>query len=432
MLRRPVRILMLSLLALLPAASAHAVLTPTTATIGWTAPGDDSVSGTATRYDVRLSTTLIDAGNFAAALRLSSVSAPHAAGTAESFLVTGLTPSTTYFVAIKTADEVPNWSGLSNVISFTTPASTDSIRPAPLAVALGTLTDVSVQLTWNATGDDSLTGTAAGYDVRWSASPINDANFAAATSVSSGVSAPAAPGSAQSVTIGGLNRTADLYFAIKVRDGVNHWSALSNVVLAPHLLDTAPPATPSGLTAAKEAAGVHVHWNANSEADLAGYHVFRALASVGPWTQLDASALAATDFVDASAPDSASLYYCVSAYDQTGNVSARSAAYRAWLKAGSIAALKLQPAYPNPSHAGDPVTLPVAVPVTGAADGKLVILDSAGERVRTIELRGLTPGVTPVMWDGRNDAGRSVAPGVYRAWLTLGGTQQVSKLVRQP
>jgi flagellar hook assembly protein FlgD len=92
----------------------------------------------------------------------------------------------------------------------------------------------------------------------------------------------------------------------------------------------------------------------------------------------------------------------------------------------------MQPAYPNPSHASDPVTLPLDVPTTGAADGKLVILDSAGERVRTIELHGLTPGVTPITWDGRNDAGRSVAPGVYRAWLTVGGTQQVSKLVRQP
>lgn len=432
MLRRQVRILMLTLLALLPAASAHAVLTPTTATVAWTAPGDDSLSGTAAQYDLRLSSSPINASNFAAAQRIVGVPAPHAPGTAESFLLTGLTPSTSYFVAIKTADEVPNWSGISNVLTFTTPASTDSIRPAPLAIALGSLTDVSVQLTWNATGDDSLTGTAAAYDVRWSTSSINDANFAAATAVSSGVPAPAAPGTPQSVTIGGLNRTVDLYFAVKVRDGVNQWSAISNVVAAPHILDTAPPATPSGLTAAKEVAGVHVHWNANAEADLAGYHVFRAIDATGPWTQLDGSVLATNDYTDAAAPDSSSLYYQVSAFDQAGNVSARSGAFHLWLKAGNITALKLQPAYPNPSRASDPVTLPLDVPVTGAADGKLVILDSAGERVRTIELRGLTPGVTPITWDGRNDSGRSVAPGVYRAWLTVGSTQQVSKLVRQP
>ena len=432
MLRRQVRILMLSLLALLPAASAQAVLTPTSATIGWTAPGDDSLSGTAAQYDLRLSTSPLSAANFAAATRITGVGAPNAPGTAESFLLTGLTPSTIYYVAIKTADEVPNWSGISNVVTFTTPASLDSLRPASLAIALGTLTDVSVQLAWTASGDDSLTGIAAAYDVRWSAAPITEQNFAAATAVASGVPTPSAPGTAQNVTIGGLDRSVDLYFAVKVRDAVNHWSALSNVVLASHILDTAPPATPRGLSAAKEAPGVHVRWAANSEPDLAGYHVFRAIDAAGPWTPLGSGLVVTNDYVDASAPDSASLWYQVSAIDRTGNESARSGASRVWLKAGNISALRMRPAYPNPSHSSDPVTVPLEVPVTGAGDGKLVILDSAGQRVRTIELRGLTPGVTPITWDGRNDAGRSVAPGVYRAWLTVAGTQQLSKLVRQP
>ena len=36
------------------------------------------------------------------------------AGSAEEFTVTGLAPLTTYYFALKTADKVPNWSGLSN------------------------------------------------------------------------------------------------------------------------------------------------------------------------------------------------------------------------------------------------------------------------------------------------------------------------------
>ena len=45
---------------------------------------------------------------------------PSAAGTSELFTLTGLTAATTYHFAIKSADEVPNTSGLSNVPSFTT------------------------------------------------------------------------------------------------------------------------------------------------------------------------------------------------------------------------------------------------------------------------------------------------------------------------
>ena len=46
--------------------------------------------------------------------------APASAVPAESFTVTGLSASTTYYFAIKTSDEVPNTSGLSNIASATT------------------------------------------------------------------------------------------------------------------------------------------------------------------------------------------------------------------------------------------------------------------------------------------------------------------------
>jgi hypothetical protein len=41
-------------------------------------------------------------------------------GSAETFTVTGLFPDTTYYFALKAADEVPNWSGISNSPSGTT------------------------------------------------------------------------------------------------------------------------------------------------------------------------------------------------------------------------------------------------------------------------------------------------------------------------
>lgn len=411
-----------------PRASAQAT---TSVTLSWTAPGDDGHAGTAAQYEVRVSTSPIDAANFGSATLVAGPPAPLVAGTPQSMFVGGLQRLTPYWAAIRTADERGNWSGISNVVSFTTSAG-DTIRPAAPAVSVSGTTASSVTLAWTATGDDSLAGPAAQYEVRWSASPITPAGFASATLVTAGVPAPGAPGTSETCTIGGLDRSADLHFAVRVHDESGNPSALSNVVRVDRLLDTAPPATPGGLSAAVEGSGVRVRWNANTEPDLAGYHVYRAASSAGPFGRVNGATVTGVEFVDASPPDSASLWYAVTAVDATGNESARTTAFRVWLTAGGAAAMRLQAAYPNPSPLASPVTLPVDVPVTGPFDGRVDILNAAGERVRTLELTGLAPGTNNVTWDGRSDGNRTCAPGVYRAWLQAGGASQQVKLVRTP
>ena len=85
----------------------------------WTAPGDDGATGTATTYAIKYSTATIDEAAWAGATTVSSPPSPKAAGTSESFTVTGLTGGTTYYFAIKTSDEVPNESTISNSPSAT-------------------------------------------------------------------------------------------------------------------------------------------------------------------------------------------------------------------------------------------------------------------------------------------------------------------------
>ncbi|MEK9138991.1 MAG: fibronectin type III domain-containing protein, partial [Bacteroidota bacterium] len=79
-------------------------------TLTWTAPGDDGNVGTASQYDIRYATSSINESNFLTATQVQGVPPPKSAGSAESFVVAGLSPSTTYYFALKTADEVPNWS----------------------------------------------------------------------------------------------------------------------------------------------------------------------------------------------------------------------------------------------------------------------------------------------------------------------------------
>jgi len=92
--------------------------------VSWTAPGDDDSTGTATTYDLRYATSVITAGNFSSATAVTGEPAPSVAGSSESMSVSGLLPSTTYYFAIQTSDEVPNTSTISNVPSLTTTLDT--------------------------------------------------------------------------------------------------------------------------------------------------------------------------------------------------------------------------------------------------------------------------------------------------------------------
>lgn len=89
----------------------------TSATLVWTAPGDDGIWGTADAYQVRYGTDSLEVAGWNDAAIASGAPAPGEAGTAESMEVTGLETSTRYFFALKTRDEADNWSDISNVAS---------------------------------------------------------------------------------------------------------------------------------------------------------------------------------------------------------------------------------------------------------------------------------------------------------------------------
>lgn len=288
----------------------------------------------------------------------------------------------------------------------------------------------SVTLVWTAPGDDGNIGTAGHYELRYSQSPITDANWGQATPVS-GLPAPQVAGTRQSVTVNGLNETTTYYFALRTQDDAGNWSPLSNVLVWDWVYDTAPPAAPSGLVAAREGANVRVRWSPNTEPDVAGYIVYRAVAQSGGPSRITSTLVSGTEYLDTQVPNAEQIWYEISAVDESGNESAHSSTFAVSLTAAaSVWALEV--GYPNPSAVSAPVTIPVTVPQTGATGAVLDIVDSGGHRIRRIELGGLSSGAQSVTWDGRNDAARAVAPGVYRAWLIAGDTRQTIRLVRVP
>lgn len=245
------------------------VATPTSVTLTWTAPGDDSLTGQAAAYDIRYSLATITAANWASATQVTGETAPKVAGSAESFDVTGLTSNTTYFFALKAGDEIPNWSVMSNVIQKSTLQETTP--PSAIAsLAVGTATSSTVALSWTAPGDDGAVGTAKTYDIRYSTSAITTANWASATQVT-GETAPKIAGSAETFTVSGLNPTTTYYFAVETADEVPNWSALSNVVSKATGAESNPPAAIANLAASISGqTTVSLTWTAPGDDSLTG------------------------------------------------------------------------------------------------------------------------------------------------------------------
>ena len=106
---------------------------PVSKKITWTSVGDDGHTGQASWYAIAVSTDSTElVNNFDSCVTCIMQGTrddifPQIAGMQEIYQIDSLQPNTTYYCAIKTADEVPNWSGMSNITVLTTP---DNDSPA--------------------------------------------------------------------------------------------------------------------------------------------------------------------------------------------------------------------------------------------------------------------------------------------------------------
>ncbi len=211
--------------------------------LNWTAPGDDGTTGRATTYDLRYRTTAVAGTDtltwWNGATAVTGEPIPGVSGASDSLRVRGLQPLTSYYFIIKTADEIPNWAGYSNVALKTT--SGDVTAPAAIAdLTITGATGTTLSLRWTAPGDDGSTGTASSYDIRYSTSAITSGNWASATPVT-GEPVPTAAGTVQTFTVAGLAGSQIYYVAMRATDDRSNVAALSNVASA-STADTIPPA----------------------------------------------------------------------------------------------------------------------------------------------------------------------------------------------
>lgn len=219
--------------------------------VTWTEQSDNggpSGSGNISSYTVKYSTSAITSNTlFTNATTYSQSWTPLAPGNSHTETLSGLSADTTYYIAIKSCDSVPNCSSIA--ASGPSQKTTDSVAPdAVTGLSAGTATSSTISLTWTEPSDNggaAGSGNVTSYTVKYSTSAITSGNFSSATTFSQNWAA-SSPGASHTETVSGLTATTTYYFAIKICDEVPNCSTISNV---PSLTTSTGGATmPSAIT----------------------------------------------------------------------------------------------------------------------------------------------------------------------------------------
>ncbi|MFC8454732.1 glycosyl hydrolase family 18 protein [Kitasatospora sp. NPDC057223] len=177
-----------------------------------TAPGTPKVTES-TAHTLALSWPAATAGDFpVASYEVVNGSAVLATSTSTGVLVSGLTPATSYTLAVRAKDTRGNTGPQSAAVTASTvdPATDTVVPTAPTALHSTAVTSASVALAWTAATDNQRISA---YDV-----------------YQGGVLVQTVPGTTLAATVGGLSPSTAYTFTVKARDPADNASPASNAL----------------------------------------------------------------------------------------------------------------------------------------------------------------------------------------------------------
>jgi hypothetical protein len=189
-------------------------------------------------------------------------------------------------------------------------------------------------------------------------------------------------------------------------------SALGLVVL-PTQCPSFVPVSLVSLQAVPSLEGVLLTWTIQNELDHVGFQVDRALLVSGPYERVTPTVIPSQKmnrYLDRSAPIGRTVFYKLEAVDRDGRTTffGPVSAFRPT----SNVPTTLGVCHPNPFGAAHAfTTLEFSLPHSSRV--RVFVLDATGRQVRLVSDGNLDAGPHASKWDGRNDRGDRVAPGIY-------------------
>jgi len=233
------------------------------------------------------------------------------------------------------------------------------------------------------------------------------------------------------MTLGGLLDDTTYYYRVRSTDDSGQ-EAVSDVssFRTPPVSDFTPPAIPAGLVADPCVGGIELAWQANAEADLGAYRVYRRSEGETIFRELAEVPASATGYVDEYTRVGRLYDYTIAAVDLAGNESEPCAPVRA---AAGLNGAAMVWVFPNPVRDG--ATIRFAAPGASATRGgerssyAARIYDARGRVVRTVAGGRMSADVESVYWDATDAGGRRVASGVYFCVVSFPNTDVRTKLM---
>ncbi len=202
----------------------------TSVTLTWTAP--PGIRTPQTVYDIRYSPQPVTEENWEKAARYPAAFRPAATGSREIYQLANLQtpdnlPAEMLYFALKVG-EGARVSSISNVVRL---ERQDNEPPAKIQeIHVTELTDLILELSWKATGDNSNVGTASTYDIRYSDTPLNESTWERATRIEN-EPAPLPAGTDQRLQVKKPWNDREIFWGIKAIDESLNTSELSEVAV---------------------------------------------------------------------------------------------------------------------------------------------------------------------------------------------------------